>query len=178
MDDAIERSHLRLRPFRSDHVRFAFDWFGDPLVMRFSELRSGRSSEMRDCCSWQTMDGLTSDIVSLSLSGAKGLATEAASACVQKAFGDLKRNRLVAIVHPENHASIYKGAAEIRLSGGAPGRNHGHELGRLFSHPGNSGKSSSLRLALIGDPTAHQSGRRVHAAIVPRTRARTHRHTQ
>lgn len=36
----------------------------------------------------------------------KGLATEAASAWVQKAFGELKLNRLTAIVHPENAASI------------------------------------------------------------------------
>lgn len=36
----------------------------------------------------------------------QGLATEAASAWIGKAFGELKLNRLVAIVHPENHASI------------------------------------------------------------------------
>ena len=36
----------------------------------------------------------------------KGLATEAASAWVEKAFGELKLDRLVAIVHPENRASM------------------------------------------------------------------------
>ena len=36
----------------------------------------------------------------------KGRATEAASAWVERAFGELKLNRLTAIVHPENHASI------------------------------------------------------------------------
>jgi [ribosomal protein S5]-alanine N-acetyltransferase len=36
----------------------------------------------------------------------KGLATEATSAWVQKAFGELKLGRLAAIVHPENYASI------------------------------------------------------------------------
>jgi [ribosomal protein S5]-alanine N-acetyltransferase len=36
----------------------------------------------------------------------QGLATEAASAWVERAFGELKLNRLTAIVHPENHASI------------------------------------------------------------------------
>jgi [ribosomal protein S5]-alanine N-acetyltransferase len=36
----------------------------------------------------------------------QGLATEAASAWVQSAFGELGVNRLVAIVHPENHASV------------------------------------------------------------------------
>ena len=35
----------------------------------------------------------------------KGLATEAGYAWVQKAFGDLKLNRLAAIVHPNNYAS-------------------------------------------------------------------------
>jgi hypothetical protein len=33
MDDAIETNRLRLRPFRSDDVPFAFDWFGDPVVL-------------------------------------------------------------------------------------------------------------------------------------------------
>ena len=36
----------------------------------------------------------------------KGLATEAASVWLERAFGELKLNRLTAIVHPENHASI------------------------------------------------------------------------
>jgi Acetyltransferase (GNAT) domain len=36
----------------------------------------------------------------------KGLATEAASAWVERAFGELRMNRLTAIVHPENHAFI------------------------------------------------------------------------
>jgi ribosomal-protein-alanine N-acetyltransferase len=36
MDDPIETSRLRLRPFRSDDVQGAFDWFGDPAVMRFT----------------------------------------------------------------------------------------------------------------------------------------------
>ena len=36
----------------------------------------------------------------------QGLATEAASAWVERAFGELKLSRLVSIVHPENLASI------------------------------------------------------------------------
>lgn len=36
----------------------------------------------------------------------RGLATEAASAWVETAFGELKLSRLVSIVHPENRASI------------------------------------------------------------------------
>jgi RimJ/RimL family protein N-acetyltransferase len=36
----------------------------------------------------------------------KGLATEAASAWVQNAFGELKLGRLTTSVHPENYASI------------------------------------------------------------------------
>src|SRR5262249_1783550 len=36
----------------------------------------------------------------------KGPASEAASAWVQKAFGELKLDQLTAIVHPENYASI------------------------------------------------------------------------
>jgi [ribosomal protein S5]-alanine N-acetyltransferase len=36
----------------------------------------------------------------------KGLATEAASAWLDKAFGELQLDRLVAICHPENSASI------------------------------------------------------------------------
>ena len=36
----------------------------------------------------------------------QGLTTEAASTWVERAFGELKLNRLTAIVHPENHASI------------------------------------------------------------------------
>ena len=36
----------------------------------------------------------------------QGLATEAASAWVERAFGELKLSRLVSIVHPENRASI------------------------------------------------------------------------
>ena len=43
------------------------------------------------------------------ISGKRGylwLATEAASGWVQKAFGELKLDRLAAIVHPESYASI------------------------------------------------------------------------
>jgi len=36
----------------------------------------------------------------------QGLATEAAWAWIGKAFGELKLNRLTAIVHPGNHASV------------------------------------------------------------------------
>jgi len=36
----------------------------------------------------------------------RGLATEAASALMERAFGELKLSRLVSIVHPENRASI------------------------------------------------------------------------
>lgn len=36
----------------------------------------------------------------------QGLATEAATAWVERAFGELKLSRLVSIVHPENRASI------------------------------------------------------------------------
>jgi hypothetical protein len=43
MHEAIETDRLRMRPFISDDVQFAFDWFGDPLV-------------------WESMDGLISDI--------------------------------------------------------------------------------------------------------------------
>ena len=36
MLDTIDTDRLRLRLFISDDVQFAFDWFGDPLVMRFT----------------------------------------------------------------------------------------------------------------------------------------------
>ena len=36
----------------------------------------------------------------------QGLATEAASAWMERAFGELRLSRLVSIVHPENRASI------------------------------------------------------------------------
>lgn len=43
MHDAIDTDPLRLRPFISDDVQFAFDWFGDPLVMRFTPSGPDRS---------------------------------------------------------------------------------------------------------------------------------------
>ena len=36
MGEGIETDCLRLRPFRSDDVRSAFEWFGDPLVVWFT----------------------------------------------------------------------------------------------------------------------------------------------
>jgi Acetyltransferase (GNAT) domain len=105
MHDAIDTDRMRLRPFISDDVQFAFDWFGDPLVMRFTpsgpdrsmeqtaarianykrhqsehgfskwiiiERGSGRPIGDADYCCWLSMDGLISDIVLHSPSGARG----------------------------------------------------------------------------------------------------------
>ena len=36
MNVPIETDRLTLHPFRSDDVRVPFDWFGDPVVVRFT----------------------------------------------------------------------------------------------------------------------------------------------
>jgi ribosomal-protein-alanine N-acetyltransferase len=137
--DAIDTDRLRLRPFISDDVKFAFDWFGDPLVMRFTPSGPDRSMEqtaarIANYKRHQAKHGFSKWIIIERDLGrpigdagllllaeygwidfgyrlaqpfwGKGLATEAASAWVQKAFGELKLDRLAAIVHPENYASI------------------------------------------------------------------------
>lgn len=139
MGDVIETDRLRLRPFTSDDARSAFEWFGDPLVMRFTP--SGPDKEMAQTAAriaeyrrHQSKYGYSKWIIiereserPIGDAGlmflpeygwtdfgyrlaqpfwGKGLATEAGSAWVQKAFGELELDRLVAIVHPENHASI------------------------------------------------------------------------
>lgn len=139
MHDAIDTDRLRLRPFISDDVQFAFDWFGDSLVMRFTPSGPDRSMEqtaarIANYKRHQSERGFSKWIIIERGSGrpigdagllllaeygwidfgfrlaqhfwGKGLATEAASAWVQKAFGELKLDRLTAIVHPENYASI------------------------------------------------------------------------
>jgi [ribosomal protein S5]-alanine N-acetyltransferase len=139
MQATIDTDRLRLRPFISDDVRFAFDWFGDPLVMRFTP--SGPDANVEQTTArianyqrHQSEHGFSKWIIIERRSGrpigdagllffaeygwidfgyrlaqpfwGKGLATEAAYAWVQKAFGELKLDRLAAIVHPENYASI------------------------------------------------------------------------
>lgn len=139
MQDAIDTDRLRLRPFLPDDIRFAFDWFGDPSVMRFTPSGPDRSMEETSIrianyerhqsehgfSKWiiieRDSDHPIGDAGLLLLAEygwidlgyrlaqpfwGKGLATEAASAWVQKAFGELKLDRLAAIVHPENYASI------------------------------------------------------------------------
>ena len=139
MQDAIDTNRLRLRPFTSDDTPFAFDWFGDPLVMRFTPSGPDRSMEqtgvrLANYKHHQSEHGFSKWIIIERGSGrpigdagllllpgygwidlgyrlaqpfwGKGLATEAASAWVQKAFGELKLDHLAAIVHPENYASI------------------------------------------------------------------------
>jgi RimJ/RimL family protein N-acetyltransferase len=137
--DAIDTARLRLRPFVSADVAAAFDWFGDPLVMRFTPSGPDRSIDqtavrIQKCQHHQSEHGFSKWIITERASGhpigdagllfladygwidfgyrlaypfwGKGLATEAASAWVQKAFTELDLNRLTAIVHPENHASV------------------------------------------------------------------------
>jgi [ribosomal protein S5]-alanine N-acetyltransferase len=139
MKDAIETDRLRLRPFISDDMRFAFDWFADPMVRRFTPSGPDRSTEQTSVRianyeHHQSEHGFSKWIIIERSSGrpigdaglllladyewidlgyrlaqpfwGKGLATEAASAWVQVGFGELKLDRLAAIVHPENHASI------------------------------------------------------------------------
>jgi RimJ/RimL family protein N-acetyltransferase len=138
MYDAIETNRLRLRPFISDDVHFAFDWFGDPLVMQFTPSGPDKSMEqtaarIANYQHHQSEHGFSKWIIIERFSDrpigdagllfladygwidfgyrlaqpfwGKGLATEAASAWVRKAFAELKLNRLVAIVHPENYSS-------------------------------------------------------------------------
>jgi [ribosomal protein S5]-alanine N-acetyltransferase len=139
MHEAIETDRLRMRPFISDDVQFAFDWFGDPLVMQFTPSGPDRNIEqtaarIANYQDHQSEHGFSKWIIIERVSDrpigdagllflgeygwidfgyrlaqpfwGKGLATEAASAWVQKAFGELRLNRLTAIVHPENFASI------------------------------------------------------------------------
>jgi RimJ/RimL family protein N-acetyltransferase len=139
MNDVIDTERLTLRPFISDDVRCAFDWFGDPSVMRFIPSGPDRSMEQTAArianyqrhqseygfSKWIIIDrGSDRPIGDAGLLWlpeygwidfgyrlaqsfwGRGLATEAASAWVQKAFGELKLSRLVAIVHPDNDASM------------------------------------------------------------------------
>jgi [ribosomal protein S5]-alanine N-acetyltransferase len=139
MQDAIDTNRLRLRPFTSDDIPFAFDWFGDPLVMRFTPSGPDRTMQqtgvrIANYKHHQSEHGFSKWIIIERGSGrpigdagllllaeygwidlgyrlaqpfwGKGLATEAASAWVQKAFRELRLDRLAAIVHPENYASI------------------------------------------------------------------------
>jgi [ribosomal protein S5]-alanine N-acetyltransferase len=139
MDNVIETSRLRLRPFATDDARFAFEWFGDPSVMRFTP--SGTDKDLGQTVEriagyrkhqsaygyskWMIVDRIShqpigdAGLMYLPEYGwidfgyrlaqpfwGKGLATEAASAWLDKAFGELQLDRLVAIAHPENSASL------------------------------------------------------------------------
>jgi RimJ/RimL family protein N-acetyltransferase/predicted metal-dependent hydrolase len=136
---SIETRRLILRPFESEDVDAAFEWFGDPIVMRFTPAGPDTSIEqtkarLANYQEHQTEHGFSkwivldrhlgrpigdSGLLVLQENGwvdlgfrlaqpywGKGLATEIASAWVRAAFDDFHIDRLTAIVHPENLASI------------------------------------------------------------------------
>jgi RimJ/RimL family protein N-acetyltransferase len=139
MKNAIHTDRLTMRPFKSDDVPLAFDWFSDPVVMRFIPNGPDRTMEQTAAriskyqrhqsehgfSKWivieRSSDRPIGDAGLLSVAEygwidfgyrlaqpfwGQGLAGEAASAWVKKAFGEFKLDRLTGIVHPENYASI------------------------------------------------------------------------
>lgn len=139
MNDSIVTKRLYLRPFRENDAQSAFQWLGDPVVMRFTP--NGPDQDMRQTAAriakyrthqatysysrWILIERASSrpvgDAGLLFLDDygwidfgyrlaqpfwGRGLATEAGSAWVEKAFTELGLARLTAIVHPENHASM------------------------------------------------------------------------
>lgn len=139
MSDSIQTKRLCLRPFREDDAQAAFQWLGDPLVMRFTP--NGPDRDIRQTAArianyqiHQSRYGFSRWILMEQASGqaigdagllfleeygwvdfgyrlaepfwGRGLATEAGSAWVEKAFTELGLERLTAIVHTENHASM------------------------------------------------------------------------